>query len=455
VKLDRRRFLQLMAAGGSSLLMPRRPRAEGDQPRRLIVISSRHGTVHDRWALRPKGLDPAQPWSVDLGALGADELPSILAPLYDARRRMVALDGVSLLSAELDIPGYRHEKGWVHAWTGDKVLLDGSEIFARRASIDQLVAAEIARPDRLPALELSVGEGMPISHAGRRMLLPLEEDPARVWHRLFGLAEATDPLLAGRADAYGFAAREFDVPLARVGAEDRQRLTAHRDLLSSLATRVEGLRTAACDAPDTPSASGAYNPTFEAFARLITAAFSCDLTRVATLSLGDIPSDDYGWGWYRTGDTHNDFAHSVYTDPQSADAMTDYGAFHASQVAMLVRELESMPDGCGGSLMDHTLIVWGGEVGDGWHGYQRYCPVVLGGSWAWETGRFEHTPWGTHPVQLTDAVDGFVTAGAPHQQLLVSVARAMGLDVDSVGLREITSRGGDVIDLTGPLAALG
>jgi hypothetical protein len=31
----------------------------------------------------------------------------------------VLLDGISMASAELDLPGYRHEKGWVHAWTGN------------------------------------------------------------------------------------------------------------------------------------------------------------------------------------------------------------------------------------------------------------------------------------------------------------------------------------------------
>lgn len=454
MSLSRRRLLQLLGAGSASLMLPRPLRADGDVPRRMIVVHSRHGAVYDRWALRPQGLDPGKPWTVDLGPLAPDELPPILAPLHEHRRRMVALDGVSLLTAELDIPGYRHEKGWVHAWTGDDVLLDGSEILARRPSLDQLVASAISEPRQVPALQLSVGDGMPIAHGGRAMLLPLEDSPARAWSRLFGLATSDDPLLAGRGAALDFARAEFEATLPSLGAEDRQRLEAHRDLFGALEARIDGLANAACDAPDQPLAYAPYNDTFEAFADVVTAAFACDLTRVATLSLGDIPSDDYGWGWYRTGDTHNDFAHSVYTDPQSADAMTDYGIFHAQQVAYLVRSLEQMPDGCGGSLMDHTLIVWGGEVGDGWHGYQRYTPLVLGGGWAWDTGRFVHRPFGTHPVQMTDAVDGFVTSGVPHQKLLVSIARAMGLDVDSVGRREITSRDGDRIDLTGPLEGL-
>ena len=45
-------------------------------------------------------------------------------------------------------------------------------------------------------------------------------------------------------------------------------------------------------------------------------------------------------------------------------------------------------------------------------------------------------------------------AGLPHQRLLVSVARAMGLDVDHVGLRQVRGQRGDFIDVGGPLPGL-
>ena len=45
-------------------------------------------------------------------------------------------------------------------------------------------------------------------------------------------------------------------------------------------------------------------------------------------------------------------------------------------------------------------------------------------------------------------------AGAPHQRLLVSVARAMGLDVNRVGLRQVRGQRGDFVDVSGPLDGL-
>ncbi len=138
--------------------------------------------------------------------------------------------------------------------------------------------------------------------------------------------------------------------------------------------------------------------------------------------------------------------------------MTDYVEFHAEQVARLVSTLEAIPDAGGGSLMDNTLIVWGSELGDGWHGYRHYCPVLIGGSWAFKGGRYMYWPHDT-PAEMrvpTQLMPGGTTkfAGIPHQRLLVSVARAMGLDVDRVGLSHTYGQRGDYIDLIGPLTGL-
>lgn len=92
-------------------------------------------------------------------------------------------------------------------------------------------------------------------------------------------------------------------------------------------------------------------------------------------------------------------------------------------------------------------------MADGWHGYERYCVVLAGGGWAWPTGRYLHFPNRTGPITVV-APDGKVRSGVPHQHLLVSLAKAMGLDVDSVGLSSIMTRDGEIVDLTGALEGL-
>jgi hypothetical protein len=120
-------------------------------------------------------------------------------------------------------------------------------------------------------------------------------------------------------------------------------------------------------------------------AALVAAAFSWDFARVATRSLGDLPPEDFGWGWHLSGDDHNDVAHGVTADARAAAAMGDSVAAPMAQLAH--RVLEQIPDSDGRSQMAHTLIVWARETRDGWHGHQNRNAVTAGGAGRGDTGR--------------------------------------------------------------------
>jgi hypothetical protein len=156
--MNRRRFLTglggLGALGASSFVS----RAAGrPAPKRLLVLSHCHGWTYDPRKMRP-GLGTSTPWNLKLGPLDVADFSAPLAPLYPHRSRMIAIDGLSLATAELDADGNRHDTGWVHAWTGDNADFSETDTRSTRASLDQLVAAAVARPDRLPSLELSIDD---------------------------------------------------------------------------------------------------------------------------------------------------------------------------------------------------------------------------------------------------------------------------------------------------------
>lgn len=452
--MNRRQFLSALGLTGSALALgslPRRALAqEGGVPKRLILISTGHGTVYDGWKIRPPGLDASMPFQVPLHDL---TLPRALEPLDAFRDKVAVFDGLSMISAEQDIPGYRHEKGWVHAWTGAWSQLTGSDLHASMPSLDQVVARQIARADRLTSLELTVGFGRPTSHAGAGQPLPLEGDPRRVFNRLYGLAG--DPTVAARRSVLDFAGAEFDALAPRLSAADRTRMGDHFDLVRQIEARIEGLASIQC-APDgtvLPGNEGEYDAVFRAQADLLANAFACDLTRVGTLSLGDIPSRDFGWGDYLSGDAHNDFAHRIYVDPQAASAMTDYHRFHSAQVAYLLELLDAIPEG-NGTLLDNTVVVWGSELADGWHGYKHWFGMVAGGGWRFNLGNAYVWPYGQQPWEVLTPEGWSRTGGLPHQQLLVSVARAMGLDTDTVGLSELVAPDGSRVDIRGEIEEL-
>ena len=431
--------------------------AMGAAPKRLIVISHCHGWPYDAWKMRPAGVDEATPWEVDLAGLAREDFSQPLAPLYAHRRRMLALDGLSLATAELDMDGNRHDTGWVHAWTGNWADFGGTDTLAQSASLDQRVAAHVARPDRLQSLEISVDDvreaGRPISYAASGARLPVESAPDRVWQRVFGPSRAPDPLAPRRRSVLDFAYGEYATLAPRLGAAQRQKLESHFSLLQSLGDRLEGMANLSCaGAPAMASAQPTYTDRFDAFAELIGATFACDVTRVVSLSLGEMPTADFGWD-HLTDDVHKGLAHEIYNDPQKHQAMTDYLTMHSQQVARLVTVLEGLPDVDGRSVMDNTLIVWGSEMANGWHGYQHYCPVIIGGSWHFRTGRYLHWPHQS-PIQVLVPTGYTETSGLPHQHLLVSAAQAMGLDTDQVGIEHVQSQTGVRVDCTGPIAGL-
>ena len=173
-------------------------------PKRLIILSHNHGWTYETWKMRPGTLGNDHPWDVSLSDLTAGDFSSPLAPLFAHRDRMLAIDGLSLATAELDMDGFRHETGWVQAWTGNWGAFEGSAFLsqaglgAQSASIDQIIAAQIARNDRIPSLELSVNFGGP--EIGRSICfdrtgqpLPMISSPQQLWDRLFGASLDPDP----------------------------------------------------------------------------------------------------------------------------------------------------------------------------------------------------------------------------------------------------------------------
>lgn len=458
--MHRRHFLETLGVVGLSALGLGRALAQPDAgaaPKRLILVSHCHGWPYDAWKMRPPGVDVSGPWERPLVELSREAFSQPLAPLYAHRARMLALDGLSLATAELDMDGNRHDTGWVHAWTGNWADFGGTDTLAQSASLDQRVSAFLARPDRLQSLELSVDDvreaGRPISYAASGARLPVESAPARVWQRIFGPSRAPDPLAGRRKSVLDFAYGEYAALAPRLGTVQRQKLDAHFALLQRLGGRLEGMANLNCGGvPAMPSAQPTYNARFDAFADLIGAAFSCDVTRVVSLSLGEMPTADFGWD-HLTDDVHKGLAHEVFNDPQKHQAMADYVTLHAEQIARLVTVLEGLPDIDGNSVMDNTLIVWGSEMANGWHGYQHYCPVIIGGDWHFRTGRYLYWPHET-PIQLLTPTGYTPTSGMPHQRLLVSVAQSMGLDVNGVGIEHVQSQTGIRVECTGPLPGL-
>jgi len=276
-------------------------------------------------------------------------------------------------------------------------------------------------------------------YAGADQPLHPEVTPKAAFDRLFKGVMPTSPT-APAPDVAG-AAREVARQKAvldlvagdltrlrsRIGSEDFAKVDAHLEALSALERRIDagGPSTPAglsCAVPPSP-AGGGYDAKLQQMSDIAVAALSCDVTRVMSLQWSYAFSH-IKHSWIGLGD-HHGYSHDGQDRRVELSAIDNW---YAKQVLYLLQQLDSVKEG-NGTLLDNTLVVVGRELGSTAHRMER-APFIMagGGNLGLTTGRW------------------LSFDGEPHAKLLVSIARLMGLDLNSFGNRDQN---------TGPLASIG
>lgn len=441
-------------------LLPRGARAGAEAPvRRLLMVMTEHGQVYPRWRMRPGALPDDADWEVPLAPLAAQEFSEILRPLHAHRSRLTILDGLGNavgMTTEVN----QHKEGHATALTGTQALdLQDGPAHAYGPSIDQIVAAAIAEPGQIASLQVSHGS-WPYSYDAGGKTLPYIFEPAELYTRLFPDGPDAAPpgtdlaaIRARQRQVVELASAQYAAVVPRLGAADRMKVEQHRDLLAALGLQLDELSKKTCEIPAAPGEVAAweepqwYDQRTQLFTTLTALALSCDLTRVAVLALWGLRNEQLD---APPGEIHNDFAHAVSSDPVAEQVMTNFGRYHASDVAKILDVLEDIPS-AGGTLLDDTLVVWASELATPEHGLSQWPVVLAGGSGHFsQPGRYIR--W-----RQTHVVPGLVgeeLQGPPHNRLLVSIARAMGVDREAVGVTSVPLKNGGMLDCTGALDRL-
>jgi hypothetical protein len=153
------------------------------------------------------------------------------------------------------------------------------------------------------------------------------------------------------------------------------------------------------------------------------AALSCDVTRVMSIQWSYAFSH-VRHSWIGLGDHHN-YSHD---GQDRRSELTKIDQWYATQLLDLLQKLDSVPEG-NGTLLDNTLVVCGRELGSTAHRMERAPFILAGGSaLGLANGRWLDFD------------------GQEHVKLLVSIARLMGMDINTFGNREVDS---------GPLTGIG
>jgi hypothetical protein len=107
-------------------------------------------------------------------------------------------------------------------------------------------------------------------------------------------------------------------------------------------------------------------------------AFQCDLTRVFTFMI-DSEGSDRSYPEIGIPESHHALTHNV-VDPEPVMKVTKINTYHMAAFAYFLEKLRSTPDG-DGSLLDHSLLIYGGGISDGnLHSHEDLPVVMVGGA---------------------------------------------------------------------------
>ncbi|QQR91375.1 MAG: DUF1552 domain-containing protein [Myxococcales bacterium] len=425
-RIGRRALLGGM--GASALLLPFarnfRIHAQNEiAPKRLLIWFTPNGTIHDEWA-----------WA----AGSSFELGQILEPLSIYKEDLLLLDGVNI--DPQGGPGDAHQKGMGCLLTG-RELLPGDVgggcdscapvSWASGISIDQRIAQELVGLGR-SSIEfgLACGSNADIwtrmCYSGSGQPLPPEQNPFDLFDRLFGGAEQ-DPEQTARRKALRKSVLDYlqsDLAKAqsRLGQQDRKKLEVHAESLRELEKRLEsGLGSGQACAPVSPGDpidlgnAENYPVLGKHQLDLIAMSFACDITRVASMQWNRSVGNQT-FAFAGVSGQHHTLSHEAVSNPDARDDLVKINRWYAEQLAYLVAKLKAMPEG-DGSVMDNTLIVWVNELSEGESHSRINLPVLMVGS---AGGYFQSGRYLTFNNQ-------------PQNNLWVSVANAMGVDIDTFG----------------------
>jgi hypothetical protein len=430
--MDRRSFLKTLglgAAGAATLpLMPSLGSpAPGEFPMRVVIFFSANGTIPWRW--RPTGGE--NDWTIP------DD--GILTPLRPHKDDLLILDGIDMISAR-NGPGDGHQRGMCHMLTGTEMGTGnfpggGGQLagYAGGISVDQHIAQQVHNGEMFDSIELGVQCGGPnswsrMSSKGYNRPVEPVQNPYTIYDRIFGALEQDaaqrERIRKRRASVLDFVSEDLRKVKQRASTFDRDRLEQHLTSIREIEQRLntgddQGI---ACEPPNLggrfdPSKEANYPQTGGLMMDMLVSSLACGLTRVASLQWSRSVSQ-IAHPWANAGSRHHDLSHEGDSNTNAVEELVKINRWYAEQFAYLINKMKQIPEG-DGTLLDNTIVVWANELGKGNSHTRNNVPyVVAGGGGQWRTGRY-----------LTFDDD-------PHNNFLVSLCRAAGVQTDTFGNAE-------------------
>lgn len=328
-------------------------------------------------------------------------LPFNWKPLEPFVNQTVIMSGLHSRSAEPP-PGATGADHWVAAaflCANKPKKTAGADVYAG-TTIDQIIAQKIGGTNLMPSMQLAVedpganssncGEGYSctytntISWSSPTDPLPMELNPQVVFERMFGDGSSVEQRAARRKrDRSILDSLTGSISRLRteVGAGDRNRLDQYTDDVREIERRLDIAMEASTVAPTDMSVPIGVPQTFDEHIKLqfdlMALAFQADITRVGTLLFArDLTGRTYPESEAPTAGFHGASHHGE--DPRNIATLSKINQYHVKMLAHLIAKLSKTNDG-DGSLLDHSLVLYGSNMGNSNQHVHYDVPHVLVG----------------------------------------------------------------------------
>jgi len=387
---------------------------------RLSCIYVPHGAIMDKWTPATEGKDFA--------------FTEILKPLEPFRDRLNVLSNLAHPAAG----GAGSDAGADHQRSA-AVYLSGAhpERVETRVgiTIDQIAAQQIGQDTPLPSLELSIedvalscGNGFGCAYMNTMvwktptMPLPMENNPQVVFEKLFGDGSNEAQRASRKQQARSLLdslGQEVASLNRQLPASDRVNLGEYLEDIREIERRIDKAAQKNQNNPDLPESPVGIPDSFTDHVKLMfdmqVLAYRADITRVATLMFArDASTVVYPESGVRAG-FHSTSHHSNIRSNMDQFALIN--VYHAKMLAHFLDRLNKTPDG-EGSLLDHSLILYGSSMSNSNQHDHDPLPILLAGGASGQLQGGRHIKYAPH---------------TPMSNLLVSMLNKLGIPAEKQG----------------------
>jgi len=302
-------------------------------------------------------------------------------------------------------------------------------------TVDQIAARKIGQDTPLPSLELTIeepslncGDGLScsyrdtISWQGPHAPLPMQNNPQVVFERLFGDGNTAEQRKTRRAQSISLldsVVGEAAALQRKLPASDRTRLDQYLSDVREIERRVQKAGQQLSDDLPVPPAPTGVPRDIEEHIKLMydlqVLAWQAEITRVSTfLMCKELSGATYPKSGVRDA-FHTLSHHSNVKD--NIDRFATLNTYHVGLFAYFLDKLRTTPDG-DGTLLDHSLVLYGSGMSDGNQHNHTDLPVIVAGG---ASGRLKGGRHLRHPKNT------------PMANLLVAMLDTLEIPTDKFG----------------------